>query len=60
MGMPQGLAYLTMCQEKLRNCRQIFLDSISVKQGLGKHLVDNPIIDKVTKFKETMSNHTKL
>ena len=47
-------------QETLRNCRQTFLESISLKHGLGNHLVDNPIIDKVTKFKETMSNHTKL
>ena len=43
-------------QEKLKKCRQTFLDSITKKQGLGNHLVDNPIIDKVTKFKETMSN----
>ena len=42
-------------QEKLKNCRQNFLDSIPEKQGLGNSLINNPILDKAGKFKEIMS-----
>ena len=43
-------------QQKLKDCRQKFLESIPKKQGLGEHLFDNPILDKATKVQETMSN----
>ena len=46
------LASINENQEKLKNCRQMYLDSISKKQGLGNHLVDNPIVDKITKFRK--------
>ena len=32
------------------------LKKLPNKKGLGNHLIGNPIIEKVTKFKETMSN----
>ena len=47
---------ITENQKNLKNCRQNFLDCTSKKQGLGEHLVSNPIIKKVTNFKEIMSN----
>ena len=43
-------------QQKLKDCRQKFLESIPKKQGLGEHLIDNPILDKAEKFRETMSD----
>ena len=43
-------------QEKLKNCRQNFLDSIPKKQGLGNCFINNPILDKAEKFKEIMSD----
>ena len=43
-------------QEKLKSNRKKFLNSISKKQGLGECLIDNPILDKATKFRKIMSN----
>ena len=43
-------------QERLKGKRKTFLDSISKKEGLGKCLIDNPILDKATKFRKIMSN----
>ena len=43
-------------QENLKGKRKTFLDSISKKEGLGKCLIDNPILDKATKFRKIMSN----
>ena len=38
-------------QEKLKNCRKAFLESIPKKQGLSQHLIDNPI--KLTNISTT-------
>ena len=43
-------------QEKLKDKRKALLDSIPKKQGFGQSLIDNPIIDKATRFREIMSN----
>ena len=45
-------------QENLKGKRKTFLDSISKKQGLGECLIDNPIFDKATGFREIMSLET--
>ena len=50
------LATVNENQENLKNCRKMFLDSIAKKQGLGEHLIDNPILDKAVKYKEIMTN----
>ena len=42
--------------EKLKEKRQQFLKTIQNKQGLGQHLIDNPIIEKADNFREIMAN----
>ena len=49
------IATMNENQEKLKDCRRTFLDSISKKHGLSKSLIDNPILEKTTKFREIMS-----
>ena len=43
-------------QEKLKTSKKAFLEAIAKKEGLSQHLIDNPVIEKASKFKEIMSD----
>ena len=43
-------------QEKLKVCRQQYLDTLAEKKNIGTFLMDNPIIEAGKKFKEIMSD----